>query len=151
VYGPGNIIAFNWLEGIYVHNEEALNNVITENSIYSNGHEDYFRYGIRLEDGAHGDIQPPEIVDAANSGEVSGTACSNCVIELFWSRDGEGQGEVYLGTTTALAEGNFNLSVTYPGAYNLTATATDERGTSEFSEVYNPVYFNYLPITIRGD
>ena len=151
VIGPGNIIAFNWLWGIYVHNENALNNVITQNSIYSNGHEDYYRYGIRLKQGAHGDIQPPEIVDATASGEVRGTAYSNCVIELFWSRNGEGQGEVYLGTTTATGEGDFNLSVTYPGAYNLTATATDERGTSEFSEVYNPVWLLYMPLTSYGD
>jgi titin len=151
VFGPGNIIAHNWLEGIYVHDETALNNVITQNSIHSNGHEDYYRYGIRLEDGAHGDIQPPEIVSANASGAVSGTACSDCEVELFWSQKGEGQGEVYLGSTTATASGAFDLSVTYPGAFNLTATATDTRGTSEFSEVYNPVYFSYLPITLGGD
>ena len=149
--GPGNIIAFNWLEGVFVHDEDALNNVITQNSIFRNGHSDSFHHGIKLESGAHGDIQPPEISIATGSGEVSGTICSNCVIELFWSRNGEGQGEVYLGTTTAAATGDFNLSVTFPGAYNLTATATDERGTSEFSEVYNPVYFSYLPITMNGD
>ena len=82
---------------------------------------------------------------------MGGTSCPNCVIEYFWSQTGEGQGEVYLGTTTATGEGDFNLSVTYPGAYNLTATATDARGTSEFSEVYNPVWSLYMPLTSYGD
>jgi len=151
VYGPGNIIAFNWLEGIFVHNEDALNNVITQNSIYGNGYDEYFSRGIRLEEGAHGNIQPPEIVDATATGEVSGTACSNCVIELFWNRNSEGQGEVYLGTTTAVVSGAFSIMVSFPGPYNLTATATDERGTSEFSEVYDPIWFLYLPLTSQGE
>jgi titin len=149
VIGPENIIAYNWLVGIYVHDEAAHNNVITQNSIYSNGHGEY--PGIELAPGAHGDIQPPEITAATASGEVSGTACANCTVELFWSQTGDGQGEVYLGTTTATGAGAFSLSVTYPDAYNLTATATDTRGTSEFSTVFNPLYLSYLPITMLGD
>jgi hypothetical protein len=128
-----------------VSDVESLANTLTRNSMYNND------VGITLENGAHGNIQPPEITNATASGEVSGTSCSNCVIEVFWSRNGEGQGEVYLGTTTATGTGSFNLTVTYPGAYNLTATATDERGTSEFSEVYNPEFYTYLPITMNGD
>jgi hypothetical protein len=149
VIGPANVIAFNWMTGIFVHDEAAFNNVITQNSIYGNGHGEY--PGIELVTGAHGDIQPPEITSASTSGDVGGTSCPDCTIELFWSETGEGQGQVYLGTTTASAAGAFSASLSYPGAYNLTATATDERGTSMFSEVFNPLYELFLPLASRGD
>ena len=145
VVGPGNIIANNSDDGVVVNHADTINNVITQNSIFSNDH------GILLEDGANGGISPPVITSASSSGQVLGTACSGCVVELFWNSTPDGEGESFIGTTTASGSGAFTLAAPLPSIYNLTATATDGRGTSEFSEVYNPGYPIFLPLVMNGE
>jgi hypothetical protein len=64
--------------------------------------------GIDLVSGANGGIAAPVIVTTTvGSVNVVGTACSVCTVELFGNTDTDGEGEVYLGDTTATASGAF--------------------------------------------
>ena len=146
IVGPGNIIANNSGDGVRVNHADSINNIITQNSIFSNDH------GILLEEGANGGINPPVILSASDVGEVSGTTCGDCIVEVFWSHSPDGQGEVYLESTTANSAGEFNLTLPWRVDVNLTATATDPtRGTSTFSEVFRPRFISYLPISMKGE
>jgi hypothetical protein len=89
------------------------------------------------------------VIDAVTpgSGNIIGSTCSSCTVEVFQNSDTDGEGEVYIGTAPANASGDFSLvlpSLSYP---YLTATATDARGTSEFSDVFtSELIFMYLPL-----
>jgi hypothetical protein len=73
---------------------------------------------------------------------------------VFENSDTDGEGENYVGNTTATASGAFTVTASYLTQPYLTATATDAvSGTSEFSEVFTttvplapPVY---LPIILK--
>jgi hypothetical protein len=149
--GPGNVIAANQSDGVRVHEAASIDNLITQNSIYSN------TIGISLTDGANGGIGAPVIssLTAVASGyQVSGTACSSCTVELFRNSDADGEGETYLTSGVAEPGGAFNIVVSphllMDGAY-LTATSTAAGdGTSEFSSAFGyDLTFVMLPIVMR--
>ncbi|NNE96247.1 MAG: right-handed parallel beta-helix repeat-containing protein, partial [Acidimicrobiales bacterium] len=84
---------------------------------------------------------PPGTVD------VSGTACANCVVELFRAQAGlgetepsvplpHGEGIEFLASGTADGAGNFTINIPSAGVAEVTATATDPvlGATSEFSQ-----------------
>jgi hypothetical protein len=112
--------------------------------------------GIDLTDGANGGIAAPVIFTTTlGSVNIVGIACASCIVEVFENNDTDGEGENYVGNTTATASGAFTVTVSYLTQPYLTATATDAvSGTSEFSEVFTatvplapPVY---LPIILKN-
>jgi putative surface-exposed virulence protein len=149
--GPGNIIAHNY-EGVEVSGSGTTGNSITQNSIFSNG------MGIHLTDGANGHIAAPVIVTTTvGSVNIVGAACPSCSVEVFENGDNDGEGETYVGTTIADAGGDFTLTIGSLSDPYLTATATDGRGTSEFSAVFTAtvplapdVSPTYLPIILNN-
>jgi parallel beta-helix repeat protein len=121
--GPGNIIAFNDGDGVHVDGSTTLYNTITATQIYSNT-----LLGIENINGGNTELPPPTITGTS---PITGTACANCVVQIFSDYDDEGR--IYHGFTTADATGNFAYSGSVSGPY-ITATATDGSGsTSEFS------------------
>jgi len=158
--GPGNVIAENGLAGVYVW-EDGVNtfnadeNIITQNSIYNNGGLgiDLFIIGVTFNDptdpdvGANQELNFPVITTVTyNSpgpgqttiaGTVDVPAPSSSTVEVFRARldlSGHGEGELYLGSTTPGAAGNwsFTTAILVPGD-DITATTTDpSNNTSEF-------------------
>jgi len=123
--GPGNVIAHNDSMGILIWSANAFGNTITQNSIYNNS------FGIRLA-GGNTMLSPPQISNIdMSAGTVTGSACANCIIEIFSTSSNEG--DIYEGQTKANSMGTFTYDhgVSFTGPY-LTATATDADGnTSE--------------------
>jgi hypothetical protein len=148
--GPGNVIAYSAYEGVEVNGGSTTGNTITQNSIFSND------IGILLTAGANGGIAAPVIVTTTEgSVHVVGTACAGCTVEVFENSDADGEGETYIGDTTATTSGAFTVTVSSLSDSYLTATATDATdGTSEFSAVFTatvPVGRNvYLPIILKN-
>jgi hypothetical protein len=148
--GPGNVIAHNGNDGVEVYGGSTSGNIITQNSIFSND------MGIDLMFNANGDIAAPVIMTTTEgSVNVVGTACAGCTVEVFENSDTDGEGETYVGDTTATASGAFTVTVSSLSEPYLTATATDAAdGTSEFSEVFTatvPVGRDvYLPIILKS-
>jgi CSLREA domain-containing protein len=145
--GPGNVIAHNAEDGVWVHGGSTIGNVITQNGIFSNGW-----LGIHLQLDANGGIAAPVIVTTTfGSVNVVGTACAECAVEVFENSDAYGEGETYVGSATANASGDFTVTVSYLTKPYLTATATDViSGTSEFSAVFNARVSIYLPLVLRS-
>jgi CSLREA domain-containing protein len=152
--GPGNVIAYNGDDGVGVNGAGARGNTITQNSIFSN------TMGIDLVSGANGGILPPIIITTTQgSVNIVGTACAGCTVEVFRNGDTDGEGETYIGATTATAGGAFTLTVSSLSQPYLTATATDAiSGTSEFSGVFTATVelapgsgAVYLPIIMRNN
>jgi CSLREA domain-containing protein len=131
VVGPGNLVAYNTLDGVLVDGADSftstLGNTITGNSITANGLRGIYNFR-----GGNKELTPPTIANVTG-GTASGSACPNCTVEVF--SDAQDEGAIYEGTTTANGSGNWTL--TEPGGFSgpyLTATATDGDGnTSEFS------------------
>jgi len=127
--GPDNIIAHNNL-GIRISGSNTLGNTITQNSIFDNS------LGIRQWDRGNIMLDSPQIFEFDIAmGSVTGTACANCIVEIF--SDSGNEGKVFEGQTTADSSSAFTYEhdVSFTGPY-LTATATDADGTtSEFSFV----------------
>ena len=125
--GPDNLIAFNLWEGVLLEDADTRGNTVTRNQIHSNGNG-----GIRLVGGSNDGLAAPVIV-AADATTASGSACADCVVEVY--SDADGQGTVYEGTVTADGAGNWTF--VQPGGLvgpYVTATNTDAQGnTSEFS------------------
>ena len=156
--GAGNTIAFNLDDGIAV--ASGTNNSLRANSIHSNGSSDLGidlgTTGITANDvgdtdtGANQLQNFPVLTLASNS--LSGTIISGAldsatnaafVIDFYSNHtpdsSGNGQGEVYLGSTSILTDGSghadflASFPTTLTGRF-VTATATDTNGnTSEFS------------------
>ena len=89
--------------------------------------------------------------------QIGQDACAGCTVEVFENSDTDGEGETYVGSAIADSSGHFTVTVTYLTKPYLTATATDARGTSEFSEVFEatvplapPVGPVFLPIILRN-
>ncbi len=125
--GPRNIVASNGYCGVEVKGSLAVGNTITRNSITNNSGT-----GIDNCEGGNTELAPPVITNITGT-SVSGTAPSNCTVEIF--SDPEDEGKVYEGTTSSDSTGAFTFTkaegLTRP---NVTATATDAAGnTSEFS------------------
>ena len=119
--------------GILVSGAGAIRNTFTRNLIYQT-----LTSAIDL----HGEAVPgnegiaPPIVGAI-SAHVEGVACPLCTVEVF-SANGS-QAEVYEGSTTANASGEWAWAGT-PDRPNVRATATDALGnTSELTECVDPL------------
>ncbi len=151
-----NVIAFNFGAGITVSNATASGDILSQNSIYSNG-------GIGIDlggDGAtpnhsgglvtgpNGLINHPVlssvVFTGANTtvnGLLNGAASSTFTVEFFASPAGSGtlQGKTYLGniSVTTDASGNATFTATLSATTSgqtITSTASDSAGnTSEFS------------------
>jgi hypothetical protein len=149
--GPGNVIAYSGYEGVEVNSGSTTGNTITQNSIFAND-----LMGIDLTAGANGDIAAPVIMTTTEgSVNVVGTACAGCTVEVFENSDADGEGETYVGDTTATTGGAFTVTVSSLSDPYLTATATDATdGTSEFSEVFTATVTGggsiYLPIILKS-
>jgi titin len=131
--GPGNIIANNGRDGVRVHTSSAYGNIITKNQIFENS-----LLGINLVETANNGIAAPVILSAPSGpGEITGTACVGCTVEVFSNENDDGEGQYYKGTDLTDAFGNFSITVPFMTYLYLTATATEtDDGTSEFSLVY---------------
>jgi CSLREA domain-containing protein len=148
--GPDNVIAYNGWDGVEIYGGSTISNTITQNSIFSNDD-----MGIDLTDGANGGIAAPVIFTTTlGSVNIVGIACASCIVEVFENNDTDGEGENYVGNTTATASGAFTVTASYLTQPYLTATATDAvSGTSEFSEVFTTTVLLappvYLPIILK--
>jgi CSLREA domain-containing protein len=143
--GPGNLIYYNSHPGVRVDGQGTRGNTITRNQIHGNGVR-----GILLHDGGNDELAPP-VITVATCSSASGTACPDCVVEIF--SDTWDQAAFYEGTATADSGGNwaFTAQTKMRGPY-LTATATDGQGnTSELSASYSLLSHHVrLPLVIRG-
>ena len=128
-----NCIWFNGRDGVRVDGQDAVKNWIPNNSIHGNQGK-----GIENINGGNTELPPPQIIAGPNGpngsfGDVVGTTCSNCLIELF--SDSGGEGRTPLGEVAADSGGVFSFSglvAIIPGD-KITGTATGERqNTSEF-------------------
>jgi len=122
--GPDNVIAFNDQFGIIVQDPNSIGNTIVQNSIHDNGWG-----GISLID-SNNNLSAPTIIDFdLGTGTLSGTACANCIVELF--SDNGHQGETIEGQAKADDNGEFvfEKNTSFTGPF-LTATATDSDGNS---------------------
>jgi hypothetical protein len=145
--GPGNLIASNGLDGVQIEGSVTTGNTITQNSIFLNNK------GIHLVNGANEGISAPIIYAATlGSTNIVGNACSDCTVEVFENSDTDGEGETYIGSTTASVGGFFTLFVSSLSNPYLTATATDViSGTSEFSEMINwTERYIHLPLVLKN-
>jgi uncharacterized repeat protein (TIGR01451 family) len=126
-----NLIAYNTLVGVRV--DLYPYNTIRRNSIHSHAGK-----GIDLTNGANGDIAAPVIFTTTlGAVNIVGTACPDCTVEVFENGDTDGEGETYVGDSTADGSGAFTVTVSSLSKPYLTATATDAvSGTSEFSAVF---------------
>jgi hypothetical protein len=156
--GAGNIIAYNTSSGIVVATGTATGNLISRNSIYSNGSIgiDLGANGVTANDGAKTGSQPNQYMDfpvftaitlSGTSLTVSGyvgsaanqSTFASATVEIFKSdgdSSGYGEGQTYLGNLTADANGNFSGTISVSGltyGNSITGTATDgSNNTSEF-------------------
>ncbi len=126
--GPDNVIAFNDQFGILLGDSNNLGNTIIQNSIHDN-----VWGGISIFESNH-NLRPPLIIDFdLEAGTVIGSACANCIVEIF--SDTGRQGAMYEGQTEADENGLFSLNnqTAFSGPY-LTTIATDTNGnSSDFS------------------
>jgi trimeric autotransporter adhesin len=156
--GEGNTIWYNNNDGIAVDSSGSTNNTLRGNSIAENTGLgiDLASSGVTANDaldidsGANGTQNFPVLTAATNfSGSVFVTGSLNSRSNSVYSVDfysspaadpsGNGEGQVFLGSTEVTTEGSGNASIATTlsqaalGRY-LTATATDTNGnTSEFS------------------
>lgn len=118
--------------GVLVAYSDALQNTITQNSIYSN-----VRRGIDLWLGGNLELFPP-LLTTVSDHMVAGIAVPDATVEIF--SDDEDEGRWFHGATTADSTGHFTFTTSIPfTGTNVTATATDIDGnTSEFSSPHTP-------------
>jgi parallel beta-helix repeat protein len=153
--GSGNIIrnsiVTGHLTGVELHGE--LQSTITRNSIHDNTGLGIDLYssssGVTLNDPGDTDTGPNgllnyPVVTIVTPEQMSGTACANCLVELFVAAPdptGYGEGKTFLRDATADASGNFEISLcqlNLAAGTVLTSTATDPAGeTSEFALNYS--------------
>jgi CSLREA domain-containing protein len=143
--GPNNILAYNAWSGIVMRENDKDYNTFTRNSWFSNGTQgiDLYPPGNNINDTNDADTGPNEqlnhpVLSGASLQQVSGTACANCIVEVYIADQGAGkygQGKTFIGSAVANGNGNFTVSISgvTSGEY-VTALATDPTGnTSEFS------------------
>ena len=157
--GAGNTIAYNTLDGVALKADASTGNSIRGNAIFSNGGLgiDLGDNGLTANDTGDGDTGPNNLQNApvlsgddivggniTIGGKLNSTASTTFTIDFYASTSadpsGYGEGQRYLGSTTATtsAGGNVVFSVTLAAAVSagefITATATSPTGnTSEFS------------------
>jgi MBG domain (YGX type)/Bacterial Ig-like domain (group 3) len=159
VGGPGvlaNAIANNAIAGINVVDPTAVQNTLRDNSIYGNAQLgiDLGGDGVTLNDSHAGQAGPNDwqdfpvlttVYSNGNTAEINGTAYgttgATVTIDFYGNvaadPSGYGQGQVSLGSTTALAGSSFRTFLTGPltTVGFITATETSAGGdTSEFSQ-----------------
>jgi hypothetical protein len=145
--GPDNVIAFNGGDGVAVDTPTSQSNFITRNRIFANG-----GLGINLTNGANGNLPAPTIQSTSILGSIriAVSTCGGCAVQVFNSRMPDGDGEFFLGGGAADAAGNYVLEVNSLSYPYLTATASREPGTSEFSPVFtSTAYLLRLPLILR--
>jgi trimeric autotransporter adhesin len=151
-----NVIAFHSADAVSV--QLGTNNSVRGNRIFSNGFPiDLGSDGVTANDAGDGDTGPnnlqnfPVLTNAiANAGgtvvqgRLNSAPNTTFTLDFYVSTidhfSGNGEGEFYLGSANATADGAGNVvfsatvSELFPGARRVTATATDLNGnTSEFS------------------
>ena len=155
--GEGNVIAFNQGAGVMVGS--GIGNAIQSNSIFSNAGLgiDLAPAGVTPNDAGDGDsgannLQNFPVLTSSNGAaggvNIQGTLNSNAnttfTLDFFSSSScdasGNGEGQTFLGSTTATTNGsgnaafNVTLAASASSGQSITATATDPQGnTSEFS------------------
>jgi hypothetical protein len=137
------VIAHSGHDGVAVDDLETSGNIVRSTRFYDND------LAIALLDGANGGILPPEITGVeleAGQAVIRGEACAGCAVQVYASSVGDGEGERYLGFSMTDTSGHFTYSCSYLPFPYLTATATDARGTSQFSDPYKTkLTWIYLP------
>jgi parallel beta-helix repeat protein len=120
------------------------------NRILANSISDNQQSGIRLVDGGNDAIAAPQVGGISGT-RVVGQGCALCQIELF--ADSANEGRIFIGATTAAANGGFTHPVQFDMIRdkNLTATNTDLNGnTSTFAPAQPAVIpdlrFLYVPL-----
>ncbi len=148
-----NTVSGSGRDGIHVRSESI--HTITRNSVFSNGQlgidlvkDGEPNPGVTLNDVGDGDTGPNgllnfPVLNGVSLDSVVGTACANCLVELFLSDNdpsGYGEGQQFLRGATANGVGDFAVSIcglNLLAGTKVTATATDTGGnTSEFSLNY---------------
>lgn len=129
--GGANVIAYNGGHGVLI---DGAGGSVSANHVRGNSIHDNGGLGIRLLNGANGGIVSPTITPDASgnlTGSPSGTACANCIVDVF--SDNAEEGRLRQGSVTASASGTWTSTLLIAGP-NVTATATNVSGnTSEFS------------------
>jgi len=143
----GNTIDGSPQSGVMISNN-ADNNFFTKNTItnsesgltiinsrgitlHANSISGNYSYAIDLLDNGNLELAAPVIMQASATG-VSGTACPECLVEIF--SDISNQGLIFEGSVLVDTSGNFTWSGNLQGP-NITATSTDKQGnTSSFSK-----------------
>ncbi len=153
--GPHNVFAGNALNGIAITSylggganqpsADSFGNHIFQNSFYDNGGLaiDINNDGVTPNDSNDSDTGPNgvlnfPVITNISENNVSGTACNNCKIQIYWSDSGTddfGEGKYYLAETTASGSGNFSLNIDLQPGAEITALAIDQlENTSEFAQ-----------------
>jgi hypothetical protein len=148
VNGSGNLIHLNEIAyngkqgaqaGVQIDGTASTGNAITQNSIYTNSGP-----GIQLVNGGNLLLPAPVITQAGCQGPVEGTACLNCMVEIF--SDDEDEGRYFEGSLNAGPNGAFVLNKAPSGPF-ITATARDAAGnTSAFSAPFHVEVCNTPPV-----
>ena len=138
----GNVIAFNNEAGVEVW--ECAGNTIRRNAIYANAHA-----GIYLAGGGNNMLAAP-IIASVSPSSVSGTACPDCIVEIF--SDEEDEGKVYEGYAIADANGDWTWNGCPEGPC-VTATATDQTGNTSTFAAPRMAWRHriHLPLIMRGE
>jgi parallel beta-helix repeat protein len=103
------------------------------NSLLGNSISDNNAAGIRLGPGANDNVQPPRLNGIAGA-TITGRSCALCRVEVF--TDSSDEGRVFVGSTTAAADGSFSMQLMPPAQLDafITATHTNASGsTSAFA------------------
>ncbi|MGI9107393.1 MAG: carboxypeptidase regulatory-like domain-containing protein [Pyrinomonadaceae bacterium] len=144
----GNTIAFNSASGVLVQTPSSNGNAVLSNAIYANG-----RLGINLQAGGNNNFDPDVTSATATSDGASTTTVqasfvsapnTTFTLQFFANTtcdpSGFGEGQRFLGSSTATsdANGNADVTATFPAGVAtgefITATATDPgNNTSRFS------------------
>jgi titin len=158
--GARNTIAFNGANGVSLTSDAGTGNIISSNSIYSNGSLgiDLGENGVTLDDLFDADSGPNNLqnfpfLNTAKSaskgtliqGALLSTRNTTFRLEFFSNNacdpSGYGEGQTYLGfvNVTTNSTGHVNFNITLPTSLTkgnfITATATDPaNSTSEFSQ-----------------
>ena len=116
-----NRITANTGNGVTIAGVPSTGNTLINNAIFANGGQ-----AIDLQTGANGSIFAPTISQASPTG-ASGTACSECWVELF--SDDEDEAQHYEGGTQASVNGDWSFVLSLRGPF-VTASQTDDEGES---------------------
>lgn len=151
----GNEIAYNGRNGgldkaqagVLVDGATSINNMITGNSIHDNDGP-----GIRLANNANHNLTAP-VITSATCKQVVGTACGNCLIEIYSDYGNEGQRYEGYFTTPASGAFTWNGVLFGPNATALAIGPGSARDTSPFSApwfvgICRPMR-NYLPLGMK--